>query len=174
MHAESFTPQKIAMYQKQGIPPQIALQSYRESWWFLVRAERLDGPAPKTEMKINTNGILQAVKEEDLAKFKSATFEDQLITAWPMVVQNVAQKSGRVGINFLSPTDPGKYKFTVIVKSQDFLGADQEFDVTGTVIDGTGITRKPKEKKEAGDKKNKEEEKEEKDGKKEEPAAKKE
>ena len=36
LHAEAFTRQKIAMFQKQGIPPQVALQTYREGWWFMA------------------------------------------------------------------------------------------------------------------------------------------
>lgn len=161
LHAEAFTRQKIAMFQKQGIPPQVALQTYREGWWFLVRAERLDGETPETALPIKTDGILQEVAKDDLAKFQKAKFEERLLTAWPMVVQNVAQKSGKVKIQFLAPPEPGKYRFIVSVKSQDFLGADQEFSVDGTIVDVSTVVRKPKEEpKKDGEAKPAEEDKE--------------
>ena len=146
LHAESFTRQKIAIFQKQGIPPQIALQTYREGWWFLIRAERLEGTGDLSNaLNFNTDGILQEVKEESLKKFRAVPFEERLVTAWPMIVQNVAQKTGKVRIQFLAPPLPGKYKFTVSVKSQDFLGADQEFSVEATVVDAATVVRAPKE-----------------------------
>jgi hypothetical protein len=145
LHAEAFTKQKIAMFQKQGIPPQVALQTYREGWWFLVQAERLDGETPGSALEIKTDGMLKEVDTADIEKFQKATFEERLLTAWPMIVQNVAQKSGKVKIQCLAPPVPGKYKFTVSVMSQDFLGADQQFSVEGTVVDASTVTRKPKE-----------------------------
>jgi hypothetical protein len=154
LHAEAFTRQKVAMFQKQGIPPQVGLQTYREGWWFLVRAERLDGKKgadDKVDMskilEIRKDGILQEVEASILEKYETATFEQRLVTAWPMVVQNVAQKTGRLKIRFLAPSVPGKYKFTVMVKSQDFLGADQEFSVTATIVDVSTVVRVPKEEK---------------------------
>jgi hypothetical protein len=147
LHAEAFTRQKIAMFQKQGIPPQVALQTYREGWWFLVKAARLDGETPASSLEMKVDGILKDAAKEDIEKFEMATFEQRLVTAWPMVVQNVAQKSGKVKIQFLAPSVPGKYKFTVSVKSQDFLGADQEFSVEATVLDASTVVREPKEPK---------------------------
>lgn len=154
LHAEAFTRQKIAMFQKQGIPPQVAMQTYREGWWFLVRAERLDGNVPGSSLEIKEGGILTEVGEDDIAKFEEATFEDKLLTAWPMVIQNVAQKSGKVKVQCMAPPVPGKYRFTITIKSQDFLGADQEFSVEGTIVDASTVVRKPKEDKpkEDGDK----------------------
>ena len=146
-HAEDFTRQKIAMFKKQGIPPQVALQTYREGWWFLVRAERLDGTTPASVLDLKVDGLLKDTAKEDIAKFEKATFEERLVTAWPMVVQNVAQKSGKVKIQFLAPPVPGKYKFTALVKSQDFLGADQEFSAEATIVDASTVVRKPKEEK---------------------------
>ena len=148
LHAEAFTRQKVAMFQKQGIPPQVALQTYREGWWFLARAERLDGDAPGSEVELRTDGILKDVSKDDLKKFEGATFGERLLTAWPMMIQNVAQKSGKVKIQCQAPPVPGKYKFTVSLKSQDFLGADQEFSVEGTIVDASTVVRKPKEDKE--------------------------
>ena len=156
LHAESFTRQKIAMFQRQGIPPQVALQTYREGWWFLIHGERLSGPGEisKSEVEIKTDGLLQAVDSAIVGKFDKAPFEERLLSAWPMVVQNVAQKTGKVKIMFPIPSVPGKYKFTVDVKSQDFLGADKNFSVEVDVVDAKTVTRKPKEKKAAsgGDK----------------------
>lgn len=149
LHAEAFTKQKIAMFQKQGIPPQVALQTYREGWWFLVHAKRLDGgETAGSSVEIRADGILKECDAADVEKFESAKFEDRLLTAWPMMVQNVAQKTGKVKIQCMAPTVPGKYKFTISAKSQEFLGADQQFTVEGTIVDASTVTRKPKEEKE--------------------------
>ena len=152
LHAEPFTRQKIAMFQKQGIPPQVALQTYREGWWFLVRAERLDGDTEASTLDLKTDGILKDVAEEDLAKFHMASFQERLVTAWPMIIQNVAQKSGKIKIHCQAPAVPGKYRFTVALKSQDFLGADQEFSVEATIVDASTVVRKSTDvKTEEGD-----------------------
>jgi hypothetical protein len=62
-----------------------------------------------------------------------------------MIVQQINQKSGKVKIQFKAPKVPGKYKFTVAVKSQDFLGADQEFSVEADIVDAASLNRTPKE-----------------------------
>jgi hypothetical protein len=166
LHAEAFTRQKIAMFQKQGIPPQIALQSYREGWWLLVRSERLEGDGPLEDLEIRTDGILQVIDKATVDKFRHEKYENMLLTAWPMMVQNVAQKTGKVKIQFLAPPSPGKYKFTITVKSQDFLGADQEFSVESMVVDRSTVERKPKEEPKEenvdGDKKDEDEAKKDK------------
>jgi len=147
LHAEPFTRQKIAMFQKQGIPPQVALQTYREGWWFLARAERMDGETPAGTLDLKTMGILKEVAEEDLTKFHDASFDERLVTAWPMIIQNAAQKSGKVKIHCQAPSVPGTYRFTIALKSQDFLGADQEFSVETTVVDASTVVRKTAETK---------------------------
>lgn len=143
LHAENFTKQKIAMLQKQGIPPQVALQSYREGWWYLVTGERLDGETPGSCIEIKKEGVLEKVNNEDMKRFEAAKFEDRLLTAWPMIIGNVAQKSGKVKIQFKAPSVAGKYKFSVAVKSQDFLGADQVISVEADIVDASTITREP-------------------------------
>mmetsp|Transcript_882 Transcript_882/g.1881 ORF Transcript_882/g.1881 Transcript_882/m.1881 type:complete len:528 (+) Transcript_882:165-1748(+) len=143
LHAENFTKQKVAMLQKQGIPPQVALQSYREGWWYFVTAERLDGETPASCLEIKKSGILMNVDDKDFERFDEAKFSDRLVTAWPMIVANVAQKSGKVKIQFTAPSVPGKYKFNVAIKSQDFLGADQNFSVEGEILDASIVTREP-------------------------------
>jgi len=146
LHAEAFTKQKVAMFQKQGIPPQLALQTYREGWWFLVRAERVDGgETPASTLDLKTDGLLQEVQKGDLEEFEKASFSERLLTAWPMIVQNITQKTGKVKIQFLAPTVAGKYKFSVSVNSQEFLGADKEISVEGTIVDSSQVVRKPKE-----------------------------
>lgn len=142
LHAEAFTKQKVAMFQKQGIPPQLALQTYREGWWFLVRAERLDGDIPASSLELKTDGLLKEVSKRDLEKFEKASYSERLQTAWPMIVQNITQKTGKVKVQFLAPALPGKYRFTVSINSQDFLGADKEFSIDGTILDGSAISRK--------------------------------
>jgi len=144
LHAENFTRQKVAMLQKQGIPPQMALQQYREGWWYFVSGERLDGETPASCVEIKKEGILEKVEDDDVKRFEETKFEDRLLTAWPMIVANVAQKSGKVKIQFKAPSVPGKYKFNVAVKSQDFLGADQVFSVEANIVDAAllGDSRK--------------------------------
>jgi hypothetical protein len=149
LHAEAFTRQKIAMCQKQGLPPQVALQSYREGWWYFVKGERLDGPVAASTLEIKTDGILSQVDSVDVERFEKSEFADRLLTAWPMIVQNVAQKVGKVKLQFKAPSVPGKYKFTVFVKSQDFLGADQEFSIEADLVDVATVERKPKEESKA-------------------------
>ena len=145
LHAENFTRTKVAMLQKQGIPPQMALQQYREGWWYLVTGERLDGETPASCVEIKKEGILEKINDEDMKRFDESKFEDRLLTAWPMIVANVAQKSGKVKIQFKAPSVAGKYKFNVAVKSQDFLGADQIFSVEADVVESAGLSRKPLE-----------------------------
>merc|ERR1719343_1002530 len=144
LHAENFTRQKVAMCQKQGIPPQVALQQYREGWWYFVTGKRLDGETPASCAEIKKEGsILEKINDEDIEKFNKSKFEDRLLTAWPMIVANVAQKSGKVKIQFKAPSVAGKYKFSVAVKSQDFLGADQVFSVEADIIDKATLSREP-------------------------------
>lgn len=146
-HADEFTNQKVAMFKKQGIPPQLGLQTYREGWWFLVRAERVDGDIDPSSLDMKTDGLLNEVVKSDLVKFEKATYSERLQTAWPMIVQNITQKSGRVKIQLRAPVVPGKYIFTVSLNSQDFLGADKEIKIEATVVDGATVARKPKEEK---------------------------
>lgn len=147
-HAENFLKQKIAMCQKQGIPPQVALQAYREGWWFLLRAENVKDPSIRAEPIMRESPILSKLDSQDLDKFEAATPAAQrLITAWPMIVQNCAQKAGKVRIQFPVPSIPGKYRFVLDIKSQDFLGADQQIVIEKDVVDAQTIQRtlKPKE-----------------------------
>jgi len=152
LHAENFTRQKVAMCQKQGIPPQVALQQYREGWWYFVTGERLDGETPASCAEIKKEGsILEKINDEDIEKFNKSKFEDRLLTAWPMIVANVAQKSGKVKIQFKAPSVAGKYKFSVAVKSQDFLGADQVFSVEADIVDKATLSREPEIEEESKD-----------------------
>ena len=111
-----------------------------------MTGERLDGETPASCVAIKTEGtLLEKVNDEDVERFENAEFKDRLLTAWPMIVANVAQKSGRVKIQFNAPSVPGKYKFNVAVKSQDFLGADQVFSVEADIVDKSKLSRKEPE-----------------------------
>lgn len=146
-HAEEFTKQKLSMLKRQGIPPQLGLQAYREGWWFLVRAERVDGDIDASSLDMKTDGLLNEVAKSDLDKFEKATYPERLQTAWPMIVQNITQKSGRVKIQLMAPVVPGKYVFTVSLNSQDFLGADKDITIEAIFVDSATVTRKPKKEK---------------------------
>ena len=147
-HTEQFVKVKVAQAQKQGLPPQVALQASREGWWFLLRCERLDGPTPKVEpMKVELSPILQKLKPETISAFKAEPDEYKLQTAWPMMVQNIAQKAGTVKVKVKAPNEPGKYRYTCAIKSQDFLGADQEVTIEIDVVDGPSPEASPETKK---------------------------
>lgn len=160
-HAESFTKEKLAMCQKQGIPPQIALQSYRESWFILVRAKKVndDGSTAPTwdgalgDAKFPANNHMGMLKEKgeqlytmldsDTVSAFTKEFADnasncdnRIVIGWPFVISNVAQKTGKVKIHLPPPVEPGRYEFTVTIKSQDFLGVGQEFVVAVDVAKG--------------------------------------
>lgn len=141
VHAEAFTKHNFLMFQQQGIDPRMALRSYREGWWFFLRAEPMDGNEGETDpmMDIQPTGMLQLVDETTLNKFRTAPFQDRLVTAFPVVVQNVAQVMGKIRIPFLAPSVPGKYKMTTSVQSQEFLGADQEFSFDVRVWDASTV-----------------------------------
>lgn len=143
-HAEKFTTRKIEMFKKQGIPPQVAFQTFREGWWFLVRAERLDGKGKALDIETDSP-IVSKVDASDIKKFSCEKAENSLVQAWPMLVRNIAQKSGKVKLQFKAPSVPGKYKFNITVMSQEFLGADDEFSLEATIVDVDSLERDVKE-----------------------------
>jgi hypothetical protein len=169
-HAESFTKQKIEMAQKQGIPPQIALQTFREGWWILIRCKKLDGNAPINNEHMQSNPILAALDSGSKRAFESEVEENRLLNAWPFIVSNIAQTNGKVNVTFRAPSTPGKYKFFVDVKSQEFLGCDQVFTLEKEIMDKALLEREEEDKEEDGvDKEEAEEEEEEDDEEIEEP-----
>jgi hypothetical protein len=131
-HAEQFTKQKLIMCQKQGIPPQIGMQSYREGWWILVRVKRMDGDG-KTPLE----------EPEDDEEDGEGSL-NKLLTAWPFIVSNIAQKSGKIKLNFKAPSAPGKYRFYIAIKSQEFLGTDQEVTIDRSLRQGKDEAKKTK------------------------------
>jgi hypothetical protein len=163
-HAESFTKEKLAMCQRQGIPPQIGMQTYKEAWFIMVRAKKIGGKLSETDvnygddhlevMKENEHKLYEMLDGETAAAFKEefADHRDErrLVVAWPFEVKNVAQKSGRVTMNLMPPEEEGKYEFTVIFKSMDFLGVDEQFTLELDVKKGV----EKKEVVEVADKKN--------------------
>lgn len=141
-HAENFTKQKIAMAQKQGIPPQIALNSFREGWWIIIRCKKLDGDAPVDNEHFQKNPIFAALDKRSQKTFESEVEENRLLNAWPFIVTNITQKSGKFNVSFKAPSAPGKYKFFVDIKSQEFLACDQVFTVEKDIIDKALVERK--------------------------------
>jgi DnaJ domain len=133
LHAEHFTKQKIEQFKKQGIPPEVGLQTYREGWWFMLRMKRLDGDTATDPISLDVSPILKAIQVDkaSIKAFEREAVEYKLLTAWPMMIQNVAQQKGKIKIQFKAPNEAGKYRYFLDIKSQDFLGADQvlEFDV---------------------------------------------
>lgn len=142
LHAENFTKQKIAQCQKQGIPPQLGLQTYREGWWIMIRGKKLDGGSiPATsQIEYPDKILMDLLNNVDLDKFSGEKQEKHLLTAWPMMVQNVAQKSGKIKLKFKAPTVPGKYRFYITIMSQDFLGSDMELTCDRDIVDEASVT----------------------------------
>ena len=144
-HAEKFTTRKVEMFKKQGIPPQVAFQTFREGWWFLVRAQRIDGEGKPMEIDVESP-LVSKIVEGDLKKFEDGKADESLVQAWPMLVRNIAQKSGKVKLQFKAPSVAGKYRFVVSVMSQEFLGADDEFSLEADVVDIETLEREAKVK----------------------------
>ena len=150
LHAENFLRSKINICKKQGIPPQVALQNYREGWWLLLRHQRLDGPTAAEPIDRNM-GMIKSLEmsESQVDLFEKEKPEYRLLVGSPAIVSNVAQKTGKFSIGFQAPKVPGKYRFILAIKSQDFLGADQEVRVDVTIVDAASVQRTPKAKEEA-------------------------
>jgi len=160
-HAESFTKQKMLACMKQGIPPEVGLNTYREAWWIIVRSKRLSGidgstDDNDTQIKELVNESNQFIEDNQLFKelddsvamrFKAESLDDRLTLAWPFMIANVAQRSGKVKVRFQAPKVPGKYRFTVSIKSQEFIDADHEYVIEADVFDKDTIKRAPKEEK---------------------------
>ena len=140
-HAENFTKQKLAVCQKQGIPPEVALQTYREGWWILIRAKREGGGEAEDALGSSDNPLLRILDEKTKKRYAAEAPENSLACAWPFIVSNVAQKEGKVKVQFKAPSLPGKYKFFVSIKSQEFLGADQDIVIAKEVLDREVLER---------------------------------
>jgi len=152
VHAERFTKHKMEMAVRQGVNPRVALGPgmYREGWWILVRAKRIGGEddgdvSEEEEEKEQPNSILDSRNEATKKLFKAEQEENRLLTAWPFMVQNVTQKTGKVKVRFMVPNKPGKYKFYIDIKSQEFLGCDESFTIEKEVLDKADVERKDKE-----------------------------
>lgn len=145
MHAECFMKQKIQMAMKQGIPPQVALNTYREGWWILIRCKRIDGKAIVNNDHLSKSPIFAVLDDGSRKNFFEEKQENCLLNAWPFIVSNVAQKSGKVKVSFQAPDVPGKYRFMIDIKSQEFLGCDQVLSIEKKVIDKNLISRKEDE-----------------------------
>lgn len=167
-HAESFTKQKLAECVKQGVPPQVVLNSYKEGWFVMVRASKVGGSLSKTDhiygtdhlevMKAGGNKLYEMLNEETVAAFKAEFEEDQddkrLVLAWPFEIKNVAQKAGRVAVKLHPPREEGKYLFHIMFKSTEFLGADEEFTLELDVKKGIEKIEEEEVVSEVADKKN--------------------
>jgi len=159
-HAESFTKEKLVMAQAQGIPPQIAMQAYREAWFILVRARKLDGNSPDLTwegalgdskypatkhmeiLKEKKDSLYELLDSETVTAFTKefaspkTLCDNRIVIGWPFVISNVAQKTGKVKIHLPPPVEPGRYEFIVNIKSQEFVGVEEEFALMVDVAQG--------------------------------------
>lgn len=105
-YAESVVKYKSALYQKQGLDPRLALQGYREGWWIIISAKR-----------------------------QSKKAKSEFLFAQPFFVTNPAQKVVNHEVKFKAPSLPGKYIFTIEIKSTEYIGADESFEKKVDVVD---------------------------------------
>lgn len=147
LHAEAFTKQKMMMCQKQGIPPQLVFQTYKEVYWVFVRASRKDGKSAtetSSEAKSPLSNLLSDPKA--IQRFEDESDENKLLTAFPFVCSNIMKKEGTVKVQFKAPETPGKYTFHVALMSQDFLGVDKDFVIENIeILDVEDVQRKQAE-----------------------------
>jgi hypothetical protein len=151
IHAAHFLKVKAEQFQKQGIPPQIGLQSYRERWWFMLRMKRTKDPQPScAPIRISPEAPF-SIDPQNLALFEGVPSEDRLLTAWPMTITNISQQKGRVKVQFPAPSEPGSYKYLVRIQSVDFLGADQDLEFDVLVIEKKATSTTEEASKESVD-----------------------
>jgi hypothetical protein len=145
LHAESFFRQKLQQLQQQGIPPQVGLQAYREGWWFLVSCERIDGKGAATPLNRDDEMMQKMnVADSQLALFSKEKPENRLLATLPMMLGNISQKSFKASGSITAPSVAGTYRFTLEIKSIEFLGADVSRSVEVKVVDASKLSRKVK------------------------------
>lgn len=127
-HAQKFLEHKLNLCKSQNLDPEMVLASYHEVWWVLVS--------------------IQNVQDQR---------ETVPLMAFPFIVKNIAQKIGKVKCKFVAPKNPGQYKFLFDIKSPEFLGADQAFELEYEIVKGL---KNDKEQEEEEDEEEEEEEKE--------------
>jgi hypothetical protein len=146
LHAESFFRHKLQQLQQQGIPPQVGLQAYREGWWFLVSCERLEGKGKATPLNRDDESIkAMNISDKQLTRFNKEKLEDRLLATLPMMLGNISQRSFKASGSIKAPAVAGKYRFTLEIKSIEFLGADVSRSVEVQVVDAATLARKPKQ-----------------------------
>ena len=105
-YAESVVQYKVALCQKQGLDPRLALQGYREGWWIIISA-----------------------------KSKSKNSKSLFLSAQPLFVINPAQKVVKHEVKFQAPSVPGKYMFKIEIKSTEYIGADEVIEMEVDIVD---------------------------------------
>ncbi|GKY90689.1 hypothetical protein MPSEU_000042300 [Mayamaea pseudoterrestris] len=153
-HAEPMLKAKFMQWQKQGIPIEIALQTFREVWWVIVQAERLGGNVEnesktRWHKRIDRHDPLLAQLEIDDDKLdmfeqRQKNNDRDFLCARPVVVANPKQGAIQGKIMFEAPSEPGEYRFTVSLKSHEFMGCDTEFTVDAIVLSSKEAGREAK------------------------------
>jgi hypothetical protein len=118
-HAQKFLEHKLNLCKTQNLDPEMVLASYHEVWWVLVS--------------------IQNVQDQG---------ETVPLMAFPFIVKNIAQKIGKVKCKFIAPKKPGQYKFLFEIKSPEFLGADQAFDLEYEIVKGVKNDEEQEEEEE--------------------------
>ena len=155
-HAEAFMKGKIAIAEKQGIPKEFVLQSYREVWWVLIRCKLLTKANSDDPDEYDYPKHLEELEKVFGPKvyefYPKSIKKDKLLSIWPMTFSKVGIEEGNAKVKFLVPSLPGKYKFSVELVSNEFMGCDSLCDVDDggfvvecDILDSEEIQRKEDE-----------------------------
>lgn len=144
-HADKFTKQKLMMAKKQNIPPQLALQTFNEIWWVLVRAERVG--ADENAKAQPTDALSKLISDpSQMKKYEDEPEKYHLLLAFPFIIKNIATKDGLAQIVFKAPQIPGTYNIFVDFMSADFLGCNKELYLKDIkILDVEEVKRKQEE-----------------------------
>jgi len=131
-HAQAFMKGKIAIAEKQGIPKEFVLQSYREVWWVLIRCKLLtkanENDPDEYEYPKHLEEMEKVFGPKVYEFYPKSIKKDKLLSIWPMTFSNVGLEEGNAKVKFLVPSIPGKYKFSVDIVSNEFMGCDSLCD----------------------------------------------
>ena len=110
------------------------LAKYREGWWIILSIKEKD-----VKPGAPSSGKKAAV--DKLVSDHEASKEQNLVLAWPLVVQKIDKERTTVGIKFRGPAAPGRYTYTVDVMTQEFLDCDSAKDIIVDVVDESSVER---------------------------------
>jgi hypothetical protein len=85
------------------------------------------------------------LSEEQFSLFNNEDPKDRLLVTLPMMLGNISQRLIKAQGMVKAPIVAGEYRFSLDIKSIDFLGADVSHSVKAQIVDASTVVRKPKE-----------------------------